>query len=203
MNIKDLVQNGFVFFDGAMGTQLQKHGLMPGELPEEWNFTNEEIVTKIHKEYFKAGANIATANTFGANPIKTPKYEQYIKKAVQNSKKAISNCNQFVALDIGPTGKLLKPLGDLDFEEAYEAFSKVVICGKEAGVDLILIETMNDPYEMKAAILAAKENSNLPVFATFVLDANGKTITGADIPTMVAILEFWLHHARCRLSPHI
>ena len=189
MNIKELVQNGFVFFDGAMGTQLQKYGLMPGELPEEWNFTNEEIVTKIHKEYFKAGANIATANTFGANPIKTPKYEQYIKKAVQNSKKAISNSNQFVALDIGPTGKLLKPLGDLDFEEAYEAFSKVVICGKEAGVDLILIETMNDPYEMKAAILAAKENSNLPVFATFVLDANGKTITGADIPTMVAILE--------------
>ncbi len=178
-----------MFFDGAMGTQLQKHGLKTGEAPEEWNLSNAEIVTQIHKEYFEAGANIATANTFGANPIKTCKYDEYIEKAIQNAKNARYQENQFVALDIGPTGKLLKPLGDLDFKEAYQAFSKAVIAGNKAGADLILIETMSDPYELKAAVLAAKENSSLPVLATFVLDANGKTITGSDISAMVAILE--------------
>lgn len=189
MNLKTLIQKGFVFFDGAMGTQLHEHGLKTGDVPEEWNIIHPEVVTKIHKEYFIAGANIATANTFGANPLKTSKYEQYIINAINNAKNAIFKEDQYVALDIGPTGRLLKPIGDLDFEEAYQLFSKVVIAGKNAGADLILIETMSDPYEMKAAILAAKEHSELPIFATFVLDVNGKTITGADISAMVALLE--------------
>ena len=189
MNLNTLIDKGFVFFDGAMGTQLQEKGIKMGQAPEEWNVTNPDAVTEIHRSYFTAGANIATANTFGANPIKTPNYEKYIECAIKNARNAIFTQNQFVALDIGPTGKLLKPLGDLDFDDAYDAFKKVVIAGVNAGADLILVETMNDPYEMKAAVLAAKENSSLPIFATFVLDERGKTITGCDIPSMVALLE--------------
>ncbi len=189
MNLQKLIEKGFVFIDGGMGTQLQSKGLKPGEVPEEWNITNSQIIEKIHRAYFEAGANIATSNTFGANPIKTPKYEEYIIAAINNAKKAKTSENQFVALDIGPTGKLLKPLGDLDYEDAIEAFSKVVKAGMKAEPDLIIIETMNDPYELKAAIIAAKENSSLPIFATFVLDEKGKTITGCDISAMVALLE--------------
>ena len=189
MNIQKLIESGFVFIDGGMGTQLQEKGLKPGEIPEEWNITNSQIIEGVHRAYFEAGANIATANTFGANPLKTPKYEEYILSAIANAKRAKTNDSQLVALDIGPTGKLLKPLGDLDYEDAIEAFSKVVRAGVKAECDLIIIETMNDPYELKAAIIAAKENSSLPIFATFVLDERGKTITGCDIPAMVALLE--------------
>lgn len=189
MNLQKLIEKGFVFIDGGMGTQLQSKGLKPGEVPEEWNVTNSHVIEGIHRAYFEAGANIATSNTFGANPIKTPKYEEYIIAAINNAKKAKTSENQFVALDIGPTGKLLKPLGDLDYEDAIEAFSKVVKAGMKAEPDLIIIETMNDPYELKAAIIAAKENSSLPIFATFVLDEKGKTITGCDISAMVALLE--------------
>ncbi len=189
MNIQKLIDSGFVFIDGGMGTQLQEKGLKAGEIPEEWNLIKSEVIEGIHRAYFEAGANIATANTFGANPIKTPKFEEYILAAVANAKRARSNDNQFVALDIGPTGKLLKPLGDLDYDDAIDAFSRVVRAGVKADCDLIIIETMNDPYELKAAVLAAKENSNLPIFATFVLDEKGKTITGCDIPAMVALLE--------------
>ena len=189
MNLQKLIEKGFVFIDGGMGTQLQSKGLKPGEVPEEWNITNSQIIEGIHRAYFEAGANIATSNTFGANPIKTPKYEEYIIAAINNAKKAKTSENQFVALDIGPTGRLLKPLGDLDYEDAIEAFSKVVKAGMKAEPDLIIIETMNDPYELKAAIIAAKENSSLPIFATFVLDEKGKTITGCDISAMVALLE--------------
>ncbi len=189
MNIQKLINDGFVFIDGGMGTQLQERGLKPGDIPETWNITNSQIIEDIHRAYFEAGANIATANTFGANPIKTPKYEEYILSAIANAKRAKTSDNQLVALDIGPTGKLIAPLGDLDYEDAIEAFSKVVRAGVKAECDLIIIETMNDPYELKAAIIAAKESSNLPIFATFVLDEKGKTITGCDIPAMIALLE--------------
>ncbi len=189
MNIQKLINNGFVFIDGGMGTQLQEKGLKAGEIPEEWNITNSQVIEGVHRAYFEAGANIATANTFGANPIKTDKYEEYILSAIENAKKAKTNENQLIALDIGPTGKLLAPIGDLDYEDAIEAFSKVVRAGVKAGCDLVIIETMNDPYELKSAIIAAKENSDLPIFATFVLDERGKTITGCDIPAMVAMLE--------------
>ncbi|MBO4983581.1 MAG: homocysteine S-methyltransferase family protein [Clostridia bacterium] len=189
MDILSYVEKGFVFFDGGMGTQLQLNGLQPGQSPEMWNITHPEIITSIHKSYFEAGANIATTNTFGANPLKIDNVEEVVSSAIENAKKAIYKENQYVALDIGPTGKLLKPLGDLSFEDAYNAFSKVVKAGVSKGCDLIIIETMNDPYELKAAVLAAKENSSLPVFATFVLDEKGKTVTGCDIKAMVALLE--------------
>ena len=189
MDILSKVYKGFVFFDGGMGTQLQARGLKPGECPEIWNITYPEKITEIHKAYFEAGANIATTNTFGANPLKVDNTEEIVLKAVENARKAISAPEQYVALDIGPTGKLLKPLGDLDFEDAYNAFATTVKAGVKAGCDLILVETMNDPYELKAAVLAAKENSKLPVFATFVLDEKGKTVTGCDIEAMVALLE--------------
>ena len=189
MGVLELISKGFVFFDGAMGTQLQSYGIKQGESSESWNKTHPEIITRIHKDYFEAGANIATANTFGANPLKIENVDEIVALAIANAKKAITSDNQFVALDIGPTGKLLKPLGELDFEDAVSAFAQTVKAGANAGADLILIETMSDPYEMKAAVLAAKENSNLPIFATFVLDENGKTVTGCDISAMVAMLE--------------
>ena len=189
MDILSLMKNGFVFFDGGMGTMLQANGLVAGECPEQWNITHPEIITKVHKMYFEAGANVATANTFGANPLKIDNTEEVVKNAIANAKNAIFKENQYVALDIGPSGKLLKPLGDLDFEDAYNAFAATVKAGDSAGCDLIIVETMNDPYELKAAVLAAKENSSLPVFATFVLDEKGKTVTGCDIQAMVALLE--------------
>ncbi|MBE6674905.1 MAG: homocysteine methyltransferase [Ruminococcaceae bacterium] len=189
MDILSEIKKGFVFFDGGMGTQLQARGLQAGECPEMWNITHPEEITQIHKAYFESGANIATTNTFGANPIKIENTEKVVLRAVENAKKAIYAPNQYVALDIGPTGKLLKPLGDLDFDDAYNAFKATVKAGVKAGCDLIIIETMNDPYEIKAAVLAAKENSSLPVFATFVLDEKGKTVTGCDVQAMVALLE--------------
>ena len=189
MDVLELISKKYVFFDGAMGTQLQANGLKSGEIPEKWNIEQPEVITEIHRAYFEAGANIATANTFGANPLKIDNVEEIVSAAINNAKKAINKEEQFVALDIGPTGKLLKPLGELDFEDAVSAFSQVVKAGDKAGADLILIETMSDPYEMKAAVLAAKENSSLPIFTTFVLDENGKTVTGCDIETMVALLE--------------
>ena len=189
MSILEKLKSGFVFFDGGMGTLLQERGLKAGELPEDWNITRPEIITEIHRAYYEAGANVVTTNTFGANPLKMDDVEEIVSAAVKNAKAAIFDREQYVALDIGPTGKLLKPLGDLDFEDAVSAFGKTVRAGDRAGCDLIIIETMNDPYELKAAVLAAKENSSLPIFATFVLDESGKTMTGCDIPSMVAMLE--------------
>ena len=189
MDILTKLNKDFVFFDGAMGTLLQRRGLKAGESPEGWNISHPEIITEIHKSYFEAGANVVTSNTFGANPLKMDNCEEIIANAIKNAKNAVYASEQYVALDIGPTGKLLKPLGDLDFEDAISAFSVAVRAGDKAGADLIIIETMNDPYELKAAIIAAKENSSLPIFATFVLDENGKTMTGCDVASMVAMLE--------------
>ncbi len=189
MSILEKLQKDFVFFDGGMGTLLQEKGLLPGELPEGWNITHPEIITDIHKAYLCAGANVITTNTFGANPLKMDNVEETVLCAVKNARNAIYKEEQYVALDIGPTGKLLKPLGDLAFEDAVRAFAETVRVGAKAGADLIIIETMNDPYELKAAVLAAKENSSLPIFATFVLDESGKTMTGCDIPSMIALLE--------------
>ena len=188
MNILEKLKRGFLFFDGGMGTLLQERGLLPGEAPEKWNLTNPDIITSIHRAYFEAGANVITTNTFGANPLKINNVFETVKAAVKNAKSAVFAREQYVALDIGPTGKLLKPLGDLDFEDAVSAFAETVKAGA-SDCDLIIIETMNDPYELKAAVIAAKENSDLPIFATFVLDESGKTMTGCDIPSMVAMLE--------------
>ena len=189
MSVLSRLKEGYLFFDGGMGTLLQERGLKMGDLPEEWNLTHPEEITAIHHAYFEAGANVVTTNTFGANPLKISNYEKIVEKAVENAKKAIFSDGQYVALDIGPTGKLLKPLGELDFCDAVDAFSCVVKAGARADADLIILETMNDPYELKAAVLAAKESSSLPIFATFVLDEKGKTMTGCDIDAMVALLE--------------
>ncbi len=187
-----------LFFDGGMGSLLQKRGLKPGELPEIWNLEHTEEILEIHSEYFAAGSDIVLTNTFGANALKfhSDEYEleDVITAAIVSAKEG-ANFGVFdfrevyVALDIGPTGKLLKPMGDLDFEEAYNTFKEVMVYGEEAGADLIHIETMSDTYELKAAVLAAKENTNLPVFATVIFDEKGKLLTGGDIPSVVALLE--------------
>ena len=195
MNISDFIKNGRVYLDGGFGTFLQKKGLKPGERPEIWNVTKPEIVQGIHKKYFDAGCNIVCTNTFGANRLnfRFHELELVVRLAVFNAKKAAEESagmqEKFVALDIGPLGRLLKPFGDLDFEEAVSIFSDIVMIGDNAGADLFVIETMNDSYETKAALLAVKENSNLPVFVTNAYNEDEKLITGATPEAMVAMLE--------------
>lgn len=187
-----------LFFDGGMGTLLQQEGLLPGELPEIWNIEHSEVIQNIHASYFKAGSDIVLTNTFGANAVKfhseTYSLQEVVNKAVENVRVAAKATldekkEYYVALDVGPTGKLLKPMGDLSFEDAYNAFKEVMLMGAAAGVDLIHIETMSDTYEVKAAVLAAKENTSLPVFATLIFDEKGKLLTGGDVPSVVALLE--------------
>ena len=187
-----------LYFDGGMGTLLQSKGLQPGELPEVWNLEHAEEIIDIHKAYFEAGSDIVLSNTFGANAIKfhDSKYglKEIVTAGIQNAKKAAERGvhdgrKTYVALDVGPTGKLLKPMGDLSFEDAYDAFKETMIYGEQAGADLIHIETMSDSYEVKAAVLAAKENTSLPVFATMIFDEKGKLLTGGDVPAVVTMLE--------------
>lgn len=192
MNILNELGKRILFFDGGMGTLLQEAGLKAGELPENWNINNPEPVINIHKAYAEAGADIILANTFGANRFKfQDNLEQIITEGVNNAKKAIemSGRQAYVALDMGPTGKLLKPMGTLDFEEAVEVFGEIARIGEAAGADLILIETMSDTYELKAAVLGAKENSSLPVMATIIFDEKHKMLTGASPAGVVALLE--------------
>lgn len=195
MNIRDFIKNNIVYLDGGMGTLLQKRGLQPGELPERWNISHPEVIKEIHKSYYDSGSNIVNTNTFGANSLKfgTDELSEIIYHAVKNAdeaRKASSGKQEkFIALDVGPTGKLLKPLGDLDFEDAVKAFAEVISLGVKYGVDLITIETMNDSYETKAAVLAAKENSDLPIIVTNAYGENGRLMTGADPAVMAAMLE--------------
>lgn len=191
MNILDKIKTSITYFDGGFGTMLQQRGLAPGELPELWNISHSDVITDIHREYLKSGCNIVTTNTFGANRFKFSNLEEIITSAIANAKKAVSEFDgeRYIAYDIGSLGKMLKPLGELDFEEAVSVFAEGIKIAAGAGVDLILIETMNDSYETKAALLAAKENSDLPVFVTCVYDENAKLMTGADPAAMVAMLE--------------
>ena len=195
MNFKEYLKNNIVYLDGGMGTLLQAQGLRPGEHPERWNLSHPDIITSIHKSYFDAGSNVVCTNTFGANSLKfaEDELENIIMAAIFNAKAAreqsVSKSEKFIALDIGPSGKLLKPLGDLDFEDAVSVFAKTVRLGVKYGVDLIIIETMNDSYETKAALLAAKENSNLPVIVSNAYGEDGKLMTGATPAAMVALLE--------------
>lgn len=174
-----------------MGSLLQERGLKQGELPETWNLKKPEELIRIHREYLEAGADIVLANTFGANRFKYDNLDEIIAAGIANAKTAVreSGKNAYVALDMGPTGKLLKPMGTLDFEEAVSVYAEVVRAGEKAGADLILIETMSDTYELKAAVLAAKENSSLPVMATVVFDEGHKLLTGASPENVVALLE--------------
>ncbi len=186
--------DAILFLDGGMGTQLQWKGLQPGEIPETWNVTRPKDVLAVHEAYFRAGADIAYANTFGANPAKyhgDAPLEEVIAAGVSIAREASRAVggDRGVALDIGPTGRLLKPFGDFEFDAAYDAFAEQVRIGEKAGADLAVIETMGDTYELKAAVLAAKENSSLPVFATVALGEDGKLLTGASVECVAAILE--------------
>ena len=195
MKILDYLKNNVLILDGGMGTLLQARGLAAGELPERWNISHPEVIREIHRAYFEAGSNVVSTNTFGANSLKfsPDELEEIVRAAVENAKIARDTAKgdkeRFIALDIGPTGKLLKPYGDLDFEDAVSIFSSIVKLGNKYGVDLIFIETMNDSYETKAALLAAKENSSLPVFVSNAYGSDGRLMTGADPMAMVAMLE--------------
>ena len=195
MNFFDYLKNNIVYLDGGMGTLLQANGLAPGEYPERWNLSHPEVIAQIHKDYFDAGSNVVCTNTFGANALKfsDEELDQIIKAAIDNARAAkaasSSPTEKFIALDIGPSGKLLRPLGDLDFEDAVSLFAKTIKIGAGYGVDLILIETMNDSYETKAALLAAKENTNLPLLVSNAYGEDGKLMTGATPAAMVAMLE--------------
>ncbi len=195
MNIREYLKNNNLYLDGGLGTLLQAKGLKPGELPERWNISHPEILINIHKDYFDAGSNVVNANTFGANILKfsEDELESIIKSAIENVKKAIEQSNgtqkKWVALDLGPTGKMLAPYGDFDFEDAVSVFAQTVKLGAKYGADLIMIETMNDSYETKAALLAAKENCDLPVFVSNAYGDDGKLMTGASPAAMVAMLE--------------
>lgn len=205
MNFRECLKNNIVYLDGGMGTLLQANGLKPGEHPEHWNISHPEVITNIHKAYYDAGSNVISTNTFGANSLKfeEKELEEIVKAAFENANAArdlwakehaqsmeTTACAQkFIALDIGPTGKLLKPLGDLDFEDAVAVFAKTVKLGVKYGADLIFIETMNDSYETKAALLAAKENSDLPVLVSNAYGEDNKLMTGANAAAMVAMVE--------------
>ena len=194
MNIRELLKKQRLYFDGGMGTLLQAKGLKAGELPELWNITHSDIIKDIHLSYLNAGSNIITTNTFGANSLKFDNLEEIIAAAVTNAKNAIAEFGgdkdkYFVAFDIGPLGKMLEPLGDMKFEEAVEVFRQSAILGEKYGADLVIIETMNDSYETKAAVLACKENTSLPIFVSNVYDENKKLMTGADPMAMIAMLE--------------
>ena len=195
MKLRDYLKNNIVILDGGMGTLLQARGLQPGEAPELWNLTHPSDIAEIHRSYYDSGSDIVNTNTFGANLLHFSREEldSIIKAAVENAEKARAQCadpeNKFIALDIGPSGRLLKPMGDLGFEEAVDIFAETVRLGVKYGVDLIMIETMNDSYETKAALLAAMENSDLPVFVSNAYSENGKLMTGASPTAMVAMLE--------------
>lgn len=206
----------FTYFEGGCGTILQAQGLKPGELPETWNILHPEIISGMHFDYILAGANIHKTNTFGASSLKYKDtegdfvLENVIAKAVENvriavnaakngvrpdgtalteEEKSLVSEDHYIAMDIGPLGKLLKPLGDLAFEDAVDIFKRSILAGVKAGADLVLIETINDLYEAKAAVLAAKECCNLPVFLTTAYDERHKLLTGADPKTVVAMAE--------------
>ncbi len=195
--ILDLIKNGSrtLVFDGAMGTMLQSAGLKAGALPETLNTENPQAVLNVHRAYIQAGSDIISTNSFGANAVKLAPYgmdsETQVAKAVEIAKKAATESQReiFVAADIGPTGKLMSPLGDFEFEEAVEAFKGAVLGAVKAGADLIFFETFSDLYECKAAITAAKENSNLPIAVSLTFDESGRTLTGADAETVACYLR--------------
>ena len=195
MKITDYLKEHILYLDGGMGTLLQAHGLCPGELPERWNISHPEVIKAIHREYFNAGSNVVNTNTFGANCLKfsPEELEDIVRSAIDNARAALAESQgkqpKWVALDVGPTGRMLKPYGDLDFEDAVSVFAQTVKLGVKYGADLIMIETMNDSYETKAALLAAKEHSDLPVFVSNAYGEDGKLMTGATPTAMVAMLE--------------
>jgi 5-methyltetrahydrofolate--homocysteine methyltransferase len=184
--------NQLIFFDGAMGTMIQAAGLKSGELPETFNITRPEVIESIHRAYLETGSDVITTNTFGANNLKLNPLgyssEEMARAAVSIARKAAGS-DGLVALDIGPLGQLMAPMGNLTFQDAYDLFAPQIKAGQDAGADLVLIETMSDLYEAKAAVLAAKENSQLPVICTLTFQENGRTLMGNDPITVITVLE--------------
>ena len=188
MDIREMLKQRRVFFDGGTGTLLQGYGLKPGEAPERFNITNPRDVTETHRLYLEAGSDIITSNSLGAYTINYPDARHLIEAAMENARNALAGGGGKIAFDMGPTGRFLKPAGDLGFEDCYNYFREAARAAVECGADLIIIETMTDLYELKAAALAAKE-TGLPVFATMTFDERGRTLTGADPACMAALLE--------------
>lgn len=195
MKVLDYIKEHITYLDGGMGTLLQKRGLAPGEKPEKWNITHPEAIVDIQRAYFDAGSNIICTNTFGANCLKFSEdelknvIEAAVKNAVAARETSRGTQEKFIALDVGPLGKLLKPYGDFEFEEAVKCYKKSIEIGAGCGVDLIFIETMNDSYDTKAALLAAKETTDLPVFVSNAYGEDGCLMTGASPAAMAAMLE--------------
>lgn len=193
MELKEKIKNEFLIFDGAMGTMLQKKGLKLGQNPEIFNIEEEEKIYQVHKEYINAGAQIITTNTFGANEKKLNEIgltvSEIVTKSIEIAKKAAKGTNTYIAHDIGPIGEMLEPMGTLSFDEAYNIFKHQMVVGEKAGADLFIIETMTDLYEAKAAVLAAKENTNIPVIVTMSFEETGRTFTGCTPESMVLTLE--------------
>lgn len=191
MNFNQLLEKDFVLLDGAMGTMLQAKGLEAGELPELLGLERPDLIMEIHKNYIQAGSQIIYTNTLGANSYKLAgsghDVGEIVKAAVNNAKKAAEGTDALVALDIGPIGQLLEPTGTLSFEDAYELFKEQVVAGARA--DVIVMETMTDLHEVKAAVLAAKENSNLPILCTMTFEENSRTFTGCSVSAMALTLE--------------
>lgn len=198
------LERRLLFFDGGTGSLLQEAGLKPGEFPETWNIRRPEEIVKLHRDYLEAGCDMIKTNTFGANRLKFNEKTEYslreiIEAALKNAREAVSQAGHgYIALDLGPTGKLLKPMGDLEFETAVDIYREAAELGIRAGADLILIETMSDSYELKAAVLGVKEalerevlegGSRLPLFATTIFDEKGKLLTGGTPRSVIALLE--------------
>ncbi len=202
MDIRELIGKQMLYFDGGLGTLLQAEGLKPGEEPERWNVEHPDIIENVHFSYYQAGCNIVTTDSLGCHELNFPEEGAYsveavAKAAVDNAKRARARADaldggakpRFIAFSIGSLGRLLKPLGTLAFEDAYKVFARTVKAADAAGADILHFETLNDLYEVKAAVLAAKENSSLPVFVTMTYDENGRLMTGGDVPAQTAMLE--------------
>lgn len=188
--ILERIRRERIYLDGGTGTMLQAAGLPGGKGPELWNRENPAEIIKLHRSYLEAGCTVISTNTFGINRLKYDCYEELIRAAFACAREAMQDYpDRYLAFDVGPTGRLLEPIGDLPFEEAVAVYADNMRIAAECGADCILIETMNDCYETKAAVLAAKENCDLPVFVTNVYDGSGKLMTGANPPAMVALLE--------------
>ena len=204
ISIRNLLGKELLFSDGAMGTLLQAEGMKGGEIPETWNMLRPEVLTDIHTRYLCAGSNIISANTFGCNKYKLEhcdyNLDTLVNTGIRLVKDAISKFENksnsiyaskphFAALDVGPLGKLLKPIGNITFDEAEAAYTEIVLAGVKAGADFIFFETFTDLYDLKAAIIAAKENSDLPIFVSVAPDENGRLLTGGDLEAYVALAE--------------
>lgn len=198
MSIKDLFGKELLFFDGGLGTMLQAAGLKGGRSPELWNLEEPGVLLDIHEKFLDAGCNILTSNTFRARDEKymaagvrlaREAVEKYNSRTAGNTNRIQGKDKVFVAAELGPSVSLLEPLGELSFEDAYKVFADLVRAGADEGADAIIIETMPDIYDMKAAILAAKENCSLPVIASMTFEQNKKYLTGGDVKTAVAVME--------------